>query len=72
MNNTYRKFLGDILITLGVIMHKEVFEARWVQMNKYSGQNKRLGEIMIELGYITNEDLNRALSLQRDLRENGV
>ncbi|MCX7994743.1 MAG: hypothetical protein N3A65_03080 [candidate division WOR-3 bacterium] len=41
-------------------------------MNKYSGSSKRLGEIMIELGYITEEDLNRALSLQRDLRENGV
>jgi hypothetical protein len=61
-------FLGDILITLGVVSYKQVNEARWVQMNEYSGKNKRLGEIMIELGYITEDDLHRALSLQRDLR----
>ncbi len=64
--------LGEVLITLGLITHKEVVEARWVQMNKYSGKNKPLGEIMIELGYITREDLERALSLQRDLRNNKV
>ncbi|MGB9721911.1 MAG: hypothetical protein ACPL28_10580 [bacterium] len=61
--------IGQILIHLGVITHKEVVEARCVQMNEYSGKNKLLGEIMIELGYITKEDLYRALSLQRDLRE---
>ncbi|MEO0137925.1 MAG: hypothetical protein ABIL40_07900 [candidate division WOR-3 bacterium] len=41
-------------------------------MNKYSGKNKSLGKIMVELGYITQEDLERALSLQRDLRNNKV
>ncbi|MCX7995207.1 MAG: hypothetical protein N3A65_05510 [candidate division WOR-3 bacterium] len=60
--------IGQILIHLGVITHKQVNEARWVQMNRYSGKNKLIGEIMIELGYITLDDLNRALSLQRDLR----
>ncbi|MEO0137922.1 MAG: hypothetical protein ABIL86_10400 [candidate division WOR-3 bacterium] len=37
-------------------------------MNEYSGKNKLLGEIMMEFGYITLDDLQRALSLQRDLR----
>ncbi len=53
-----------------MITHKEVVEARWVQMNKYSGNGKLLGEIMIELGFITEEDLKRALSIQRDLKNN--
>jgi hypothetical protein len=26
-----------------------------------------IGEILIDLGYITTDDLNRALSIQRDL-----
>ncbi|MEO0162805.1 MAG: hypothetical protein ABIL39_11770 [candidate division WOR-3 bacterium] len=63
-------FIGEILIALGVITHEQVNEARWVQMNKYSGKGKPLGEIMVELGYITEADLNRALSLQRDLKTN--
>ncbi len=60
--------IGQILIHLGVITQKQVNEARWIQMNKYSGVKKFLGEIMVELGYITQDDLHRALSLQRDLR----
>jgi len=28
-----------------------------------------LGEIMVEMGYITEEDLQRALSLQRDMSD---
>ena len=40
-----------------------------MQMNKYNGKEKLLGEIMIELGYITEDDLHRALSLQRDLKQ---
>lgn len=60
--------IGQILIHLGVITYKQVNDARWVQMNKYSDKKKLLGEIMIELGYITLDDLHRALSLQRDLR----
>lgn len=62
-------FVGEILVTLGVLDYRKLVEARWVQMNKYSGKNKLLGEIMMELGYITEDDLNRALSIQKDLRQ---
>ncbi|MEO0129963.1 MAG: hypothetical protein ABIL02_06970 [candidate division WOR-3 bacterium] len=65
-------FVGEILVTLGALDYKKIVEARWVQMNKYSGKNKPIGEIMVELGCITQEDLERALSLQRDLRNNKV
>jgi hypothetical protein len=28
-------YIGEILINLGLITHKELIEARWIQMNKY-------------------------------------
>lgn len=31
---------------------------------------KLIGEIMVDAGYITHEDLNRALSLQKDIATN--
>ena len=59
--------LGQILIHLDVIGHKEVIEARRLQMNY---PEKPIGKIMIKLNYITEEDLYRALSLQKDIDMN--
>lgn len=57
--------IGQILIHLGASDEKHVSEARLVQMK--NTVLRRLGEIMIEYGHITEDDLERALSVQRDL-----
>jgi len=58
--------LGQILIHLGAVTHNQVIEARKHQM-KFEGK-KKIGKILLEFGYITEEDLYRGLSLQRDLK----
>jgi len=63
MGNIHHR-IGQILIHLNVITHHQVLEARRIQM---CNPSRRLGEIMIELGHITQFDLDRALSLQRDM-----
>ena len=60
--------LGQILIHLDVITHQEVIEARLKQMRGES--SKLIGKILIESGDIIEEDLNRALSLQKDIDMN--
>ncbi|MEO0137413.1 MAG: hypothetical protein ABIL40_11650 [candidate division WOR-3 bacterium] len=69
---TASKFIGQILIGLGVITHSEVIEARRVQVNEDKGKNKMLGEIMMELGYITEKDLQHALNIQKTVRNKAV
>ena len=57
--------LGQILVHMGVINNQKVVRARRKQIRqKYV---KPLGEILTEMGYITFDDLSRALSLQKDL-----
>jgi hypothetical protein len=60
--------LGQILIHLDVATSKEIIEARLKQMRGESP--KLIGKILIELGYIVEDDLNRALNLQKDLDMN--
>ena len=60
--------IGQILITLGITSSKEVSAARLVQMQENS--LRRLGEIMKELGYVTEEWISRAMSIQHDLDAN--
>jgi len=60
--------LGQILIHLGVVNHNQILEARRYQIR--INNQKKLGEILIELGYITEEDLHRGLSIQQDLKNN--
>jgi len=60
--------LGQILIHLGVVNHNQILEARRYQIE--TNNQKRLGEILIELGYITEKDLHRGLSIQQDLKNN--
>jgi len=43
--------LGQILIHLGVVNHNQIIEARRDHIE--TNNQKRLGEILIELGYIT-------------------
>lgn len=57
--------IGQILIHLGASNEKRVSEARLIQIK--NATLRRIGEIMIEYGHITEDDLARALSIQRDL-----
>ncbi len=57
--------IGQILIHLDIATPHQVSEARLNQMQRK--QSRRLGEIMIRLGHIDEDGLNRALSIQRDI-----
>ena len=52
--------IGELLIKSGFITEKQVDEAVEIQ----KGGKKKLGEILIELGYIVSRDLIRLLSEQ--------
>jgi hypothetical protein len=57
--------LGQILVTIDAIDYLRVMEARLIQMTQT--QPTPIGQILVDLGYISNDDLKRALSLQNDL-----
>jgi len=59
------RYIGQILINIGAADRAQVMHARSQQIKHHS--TKRIGEILCELGYITPNDLIRALSLQKDL-----
>jgi hypothetical protein len=58
-----RKHLGQILIHLKVIDHRQVIEAREKQMREQPA--KPIGQVLRDLEYITDDDLRRALALQQ-------
>jgi type IV pilus assembly protein PilB len=59
-NSRSKKKLGDILIELGLLKPEQMDEAILLQKQK----GKRLGEILIEKSFVTEQDLMRALSAQ--------
>ncbi len=50
------------MVSLGHVSLEQINQARRSQMDNSA---KRLGECLVDLGYITNEDVNRALDIQR-------
>ena len=60
-----RKYLGQILIELGYVGHRQVVEARRNQLLKDS--SKKIGEWLISLGYINEHQLKEALDIQNRL-----
>lgn len=54
------KQLGELLIERGVIDHKQLDKAIAVQKDR----NALLGEIIVELGFATEEDIAQALTCQ--------
>jgi type IV pilus assembly protein PilB len=52
--------IGELLVQSGIIIEKQVQEALEIQKTK----KKRLGEILLELGYINSGNLIRMLSEQ--------
>jgi len=64
-NRPSNQRIGQILIHLGASDEKHVSEARLIQLK--NATLRRIGEIMIEYGHITEDELERALSIQHDL-----
>jgi uncharacterized SAM-dependent methyltransferase len=54
------KQLGELLIERGVIDHKQLEKALIAQKDK----NALLGEVLVELGFATEEDIAQALTCQ--------
>ncbi len=61
--------IGQILIHLEIATPGQISEARLAQMQLK--RSPRLGEILMKLGHVDADGLDRALSLQRDL-DNGL
>lgn len=57
------RHLGQILIKLNIIDHRQVIEAREKQLRELP--RKPIGQVLRDLDYITDEDLRRALDLQQ-------
>jgi hypothetical protein len=54
---------GSFLRLKGLIAHEDIFNARMIQKN----QNRRIGELAVEHGWLTDEDVDRILVLQEEL-----
>jgi hypothetical protein len=57
--------LGQILIHLEVVTHNQIIEARRIQLR--DDPPRLIGQILCDLNYISREDLERALSIQKDI-----
>ena len=57
------KMLGEILIYYKIITLKQLKEVLEIQKNT----EKRVGEILIDIGYITQDEINWVLSKQLDI-----
>lgn len=58
------QFIGSLLLSQGFISQEQLANATAAQEKS----NRRFGEILIELGYVTSYQLNRLLNTQRMLR----
>lgn len=63
MEEYYKKPLGDILVSRGVISEEQLLSA----LDQQRESHKRLGEILISLGFVTEEQITEARSLQFDV-----
>ena len=55
--------LGQILISEGFCTEKDILEA--LDAQKSAGDKRRIGEILLSNGTITDEQLNKVLAIQR-------
>lgn len=56
-------FLGDIMVSLGMVTQYHL-DACLNMKNRYSTQNKMIGEMLIDSGYLTRDKLLTALKIQ--------
>ncbi|KPK73328.1 hypothetical protein AMJ87_02050 [candidate division WOR_3 bacterium SM23_60] len=52
--------IGELCVNVGLITEKQVKEA----LEKQKKSKKKIGEILVELGYIRSQELNLMLSVQ--------
>jgi type IV pilus assembly protein PilB len=52
--------IGELCVNVGLITEKQVREA----LEKQKKSKKKIGEILVELGYIRSQELNLMLSVQ--------
>jgi K+ transporter len=57
----YRKLIGEIMVALEYASLDQINDARRYQMENTA---KRLGECLIELGYVTETQVQRSLDVQ--------
>ena len=56
-------FLGDQLIKMGIVTKEQIMQALEIQsQKKNSGQKLKLGQVLISLGFCTEEDIARAVA----------
>ena len=58
-----KRRLGEILLSYGMISSKNLARALKVQKEK----NKRIGEVVIDLGFVTQDQINWIISKQLDI-----
>ncbi len=63
MQAFYKKRLGDILVSAGLVTDEQLDWALEEQKQSY----KRLGEILIDAGWVTEDDIAEARALQLDM-----
>jgi K+ transporter len=56
-----RKLIGEIMVALEFVSIDQINDARRYQMQNNA---KRLGECLVELGYVTEQDVQRSLEVQ--------
>ncbi len=56
-----RRLIGEIMVALEFASIDQINEARRRQMRNTA---KRLGECLVELGYVTEQDVQRSLEIQ--------
>ena len=64
MRDNHKLWIGDLLISRGIISDKQLNEA--LSMQRQTG--KRLGEIIVEMQFASEEDILDVLSIQLDLK----
>lgn len=52
--------IGELCVNVGLVTEKQVKEA----LEKQKKSKKKIGEILVELGYIRSQELNLMLSVQ--------
>jgi type IV pilus assembly protein PilB len=60
MEETMTMRIGELCVNVGLITEKQVKEA----LEKQKKSKKKIGEILVELGYIRSQELNLMLSVQ--------
>ncbi len=63
MQAYYKKRLGDILVSAGLVTDEQL---EWALEEQKQGY-RRVGEVLIEAGWVTEDDIAEARSLQLDI-----